>query len=150
MSWVSVCPDESLSDHWPMEEAFCVAPDVFCIVTFTTRKMFPAFGVSNSLPVLFFTELSVTVQSALTTTGFPIAFPAGAVVGAGVFPVAGVLPLACVACGGVFVAPELSARMPTQPSTASANTPSTIHSQVRRFFGGGPGGYKGYPGYGGY
>src|SRR6266571_5612214 len=147
MSWVSVCPDASLSDHCPMEETFCVAPEVFCIVTLTTRKIFPALGWSNSLPVLFFTELSVTVQSALTTTGFPIAFPAGACVGAGVFPVAGVLPLACVACGGVFVAPELSARMPTQPSTASANTPSTIHSQVRRFFGGGPGGgYKGCPG----
>src|SRR6266571_8533284 len=147
MSWVYVCPLASRIDHWARVEALCVLPDVLCSVTLTTRKMFPALGWSNSLPVLFFTELSVTVQSALTTTGLPIAFPAGAVVGAGVFPVAGVLPLACVACGGVFVAPELSARMPTQPSTASANTPSTIHSQVRRFFGGGPGGgYKGCPG----
>src|SRR6266568_4921306 len=139
MSWVYVCPLASRIDHWARVEALCVLPDVLCSVTLTTRKMFPALGWSNSLPVLFFTELSVTVQSALTTTGLPIAFPAGAVVGAGVFPVA-----------GVFVAPWLAARMPTQPSTASANTPRTTHSQVRRFFGGGPGGYKGVPGgYGG-
>src|SRR5260370_9741419 len=73
---------------------------------------------------------------------------AGAVVAAGVVPVAGVLPLACVACGwgGVLVAPWLAARMPTQPSMASANTPRTIHSQIRRFLRGGPGGYKGCPG----
>src|SRR5260221_14248125 len=99
-----------------MEEAFCVAPDVFCIVTFTTRKISHTLGWSNSLQVLFFTELSVTVQSALTTTGLPIEFRAGAVVGAGVFPVAGVLPLACVAAGGVLGAPWLAARLPTKPS----------------------------------
>src|SRR6266566_1863444 len=92
MSWVYVCPLASRIDHWARVEAFCVLPDVFCIVTFTTRKISPALGISNSLPVLFFTELSVTVQSALTTTGFPIAFPAGACVGAGVLPVLGLLP----------------------------------------------------------
>src|SRR6266567_1337689 len=119
MSWVYVCPLASRIDHWARVEALCVLPDVLCSVTLTTRKMFPALGWSNSLPVLFFTELSVTVQSALTTTGLPIAFPAGAVVGAGVFPVAGVFPAgACVACGGVFVAPWLAARMPPQPGTA--------------------------------
>src|SRR5260221_842606 len=130
MSWVEVCHDASLSDHCPMEEAFCVAPDVFCIVTFTTRKISPTLGWSNSLPVLFFTELSVTVQSALTTTGLPIEFPAGAVVGAGVFPVAGVLPLACVACGGTLLAASPAGRIATPANEGNANKTNTNQNPV--------------------
>src|SRR6266568_1801584 len=78
----------------------------------------------------------------------------GAIVAVGVFPAAGVLPVtgAFVEALGVLVcAPWVAmATTPTQPSMSSASTPSTTHSQVRRFFGGCAIGGGGGPGCGPY
>src|SRR6266849_1165558 len=140
ISWLYVCPVESLSDHWIAVEAGCVVEDVLCSVTFTTRKIFPALGWSNCEPVFVFTELSVTVQSLSTITGAPTP-PVGVVDELDELEDVVTVLATLVATVLIAVPAERSTSVltPMQPKMRTASTPSTIHSQVRDFFcGGGP------------